>query len=572
MKTKFYSQVIILMSVLSLSLSKTYAQSTLMLPNTTTFKGSVGIGANAPRGVFDVNAVGDIYLNANPNAGSTQSVYLPGHLFLAPYSTSNISYLQARRGDNSGNTELQLRTTNAGSLVDAVRINNLGNIGIGLTSPSHLLSLKSKGNSTSAFSIQASSNSQELVQLGQDNMGNGNLKIYDAGGGLRVNIGGGYPNELNLDGDLTVASGLKAGSLYSPFLRLGTHPNTYTLLGESDKLSLQANRFDINSSTLNVGGNVGIASHLQIGGTYTLTSTAAIAPLWVATEKTGGSVAYFENTSPYGDGITIRIKANGGGTVYGSDSDFIKFAHWNPTTNVYYTNGAIEGYRYADWLNNYAVYNLCDLHDMLGVPDGLISLVAAYANAQAVGACMDDGVRYKSTGADYAEYLPKEDPKAKILPASVVGVKNGKISYKTEGADQVMAISTRAVVLGNMPQEDKKDEYETVAFIGQVHVWVVGEVKSGDFIVASGKNNGSAIAISPEKLEINDIPNIVGRSWESKNLPINLVNTVVGVKTSEVFEILKKESAKTQKLEASINELKNEFVDFKNSFHLTTKK
>jgi len=98
-------------------------------------QGNTGIGTASPRGVFDVFTDGNIYLSNSTTSGTAQSLFLPGHIFIAPYNGSNISYLQARRSDNSGTTEFQFRTYNAGSLNEAVRINGLGNVGIGTTNP-----------------------------------------------------------------------------------------------------------------------------------------------------------------------------------------------------------------------------------------------------------------------------------------------------------------------------------------------------------------------------------------------------------------------------------------------------
>lgn len=97
--------------------------------------GNVGIGTVAPRGKFDVDGPGAIYLADDTIAGTTQSLYLPGHIFLAPYNGTNVSYLQARRSDNSGTTELRLRTYNAGVLQESVSIKGTGYVGIGTTLP-----------------------------------------------------------------------------------------------------------------------------------------------------------------------------------------------------------------------------------------------------------------------------------------------------------------------------------------------------------------------------------------------------------------------------------------------------
>ncbi|WP_235292749.1 hypothetical protein [Portibacter lacus] len=148
------------------------------------------------------------------------------------------------------------------------------------------------------------------------------------------------------------------------------------------------------------------------------------------------------------------------------------------------------------------------------------------------------GVTYGSKGADYAEWLEREDPSKAIKGGQIVGVKNGKISLNTEGADQIMAISVMPVVLGNMPDSSRVKDFEKVAFIGQTPVWVVGDVESGDYIIASGQNDGYGLAVAEEELTIEQISKVVGRAWEDGDKIVNLVNMAVGLKTNEMANIL----------------------------------
>ncbi|MCB0785516.1 MAG: hypothetical protein KDC02_15090, partial [Flavobacteriales bacterium] len=62
-------------------------------------------------------------------------------------------------------------------------------------------------------------------------------------------------------------------------------------------------------------------------------------------------------------------------------------------------------------------------------------------------------------------------------PGDVVGVHGGRISRRTEGAQHVLAISSRPIVLGNMPEEGLEHLYERVGFLGQVPVKVAGPVQ-----------------------------------------------------------------------------------------------
>jgi hypothetical protein len=94
--------------------------------------GNVGIGTANPRGKLDVTG-GDTYLVADPDNGTSQTAYLPGHLFLAPYSgSSGTAFVQARVPNPTASTNigLTLRTTNAGTLVDAVNITPTGDLNV----------------------------------------------------------------------------------------------------------------------------------------------------------------------------------------------------------------------------------------------------------------------------------------------------------------------------------------------------------------------------------------------------------------------------------------------------------
>ena len=91
--------------------------------------GNVGIGTSAPRGLFDVNGPGDTYLVDDPNNGTTQSVFLPGHLLLAPYSgASGTAYVQARVPAPTAATSIGLtfRTSSGTALIDAFVLNANG--------------------------------------------------------------------------------------------------------------------------------------------------------------------------------------------------------------------------------------------------------------------------------------------------------------------------------------------------------------------------------------------------------------------------------------------------------------
>ena len=169
----------------------------------------------------------------------------------------------------------------------------------------------------------------------------------------------------------------------------------------------------------------------------------------------------------------------------------------------------------------------------------------------------DQGVIYGSKGADYAEWLEKENPEDKFMFGEVVGVKGGKISRVTEGADQVMSISLAPIVLGNMPDENRKKDFEKVGFMGQVPVLVLGDVEIGDYIVASGYNDGYAKAISSSKIELKNLRTIIGKAWTGSNgNKASIINVSVGLKTNEWVDILKQQESRLNNLESKLRDVK----------------
>jgi len=156
--------------------------------------------------------------------------------------------------------------------------------------------------------------------------------------------------------------------------------------------------------------------------------------------------------------------------------------------------------------------------------------------------CKDEGVTYGSKGADYAEWLPKIDPADRFQIGQIVGVIGGKVSLKTEGAEQIMAVSRAPVVVGNVPPEADKHKYVTVGFMGQLPVVVRGKAKAGDYIVPSGLEDGTAVAVCPENLDLTHLGRTLGRAWsDSDNEIYSLVNVAIGLEDHAEKIILEKQ-------------------------------
>lgn len=135
-------------------------------------------------------------------------------------------------------------------------------------------------------------------------------------------------------------------------------------------------------------------------------------------------------------------------------------------------------------------------------------------------------------GADYAEWLPRADAGERFAPGDVVAVRSGSISKRLAGAEQVLVISTNPVLIGNAAaaEESTREGHEVVAFLGQVPVRVVGRVASGDFLLPSGRDDGTAVAVAPRELDGRRLATVIGRAWESSGeAGEKLVLTAIGL-------------------------------------------
>lgn len=145
------------------------------------------------------------------------------------------------------------------------------------------------------------------------------------------------------------------------------------------------------------------------------------------------------------------------------------------------------------------------------------------------------GVAYESGAGDYAEWLERAKGEPDMRYGDIVAVNGGKISLNTTHGSHYMIVSQRPIVLGNAPQSDKKALYEKVAFMGQVPVKVVGKVDVGDYIIPSGKNDGTGIAVKPSQMMISDFAKVVGVAWQAaKDAPLNYVNVGIGLNNNDL--------------------------------------
>jgi hypothetical protein len=206
--------------------------------------------------------------------------------------------------------------------------------------------------------------------------------------------------------------------------------------------------------------------------------------------------------------------------------------------------GAIKAESVAGWRDNTVlddVYLTTFAASWIGI-DLLDAAVSGYTEiVNLVDSYNKIGVAYESGNGDYAEWLERENVNEHIGPGDVVGVRGGKISKNIEGAEQVMVVSHKPIVLGNMPDAADRPLGNDVAFMGQVPVKVMGPVETGDFIVAKGSIRGYAVAIHPNDMTPADFTRAVGRSWDNApNAGPKMANTVIGVHNGEWAKIVRK--------------------------------
>ena len=223
--------------------------------------------------------------------------------------------------------------------------------------------------------------------------------------------------------------------------------------------------------------------------------------------------------------------------------------------------GTIQAENLSEWrdrtfLND--VYLLDLISSFVGV-DPLQAIIGA--NAAASNFLYEYnilGVSYASGHGDYAEWLEREDHSEYLTAGDIVAVKGAKITKELKGLEQIMVVSHKPIVLGNIPEEGKSHLGNNVAFMGQVPVKVIGPVSSGDYIVAHKEISGYGKAINPKEMIAENYRFAVGRSWDSNpNDGPKLVNTVIGVHNGDWVNILKKLESKQKKFEDKLNEFEN---------------
>jgi len=171
------------------------------------------------------------------------------------------------------------------------------------------------------------------------------------------------------------------------------------------------------------------------------------------------------------------------------------------------------------------------------------------------------GVAFESGGADYAEWLRKANSGELLNFGDVVGVKGGVVSKHFAEAEKFMVISQHPTVIGAMPDEQAADQYEKIAFMGQVPVKVIGVVSQGDYILPSGNGDGMAIAVAPGAMLAKDYSRIIGIAWgesDGKKL-FDYVNTAVGINANDMAHLIENLQIVVNQMQVALQQVNPEY-------------
>ncbi len=540
------------------------------------------------------NGTGRVAVLENTNSGN------PNNIFDARSNgTGRIGFLQNTNAANISNA-LEVQTNGTGK-VAFFQSNNA-------SSAANALHATSNGTGYTAYIQNTNANPANRKGIRSD----GSVFINDitqsldsVTGALVVRSGGiGVEGNLNVGGSAAFSGDVsfKAPVIFlSPLESTGPTVGAVTVVGGVGI-----------GKRLNVTVNVAFTNAFSVGGATTLNGTATIAGVTTInnTLNVNASSSFIANyiNSTNGNGISIQV-AN---AAPGNDNQFIEFR--NSTGGIV---GRIEGETLPELISNNSDYAFESRQyegdiafgaiDVVGgaydVAVAGVDLAASLSSATACvgfGACItapipsfiiaagtklaaaiikelatigaliftginyseyksnkasEVGVSYQSGSGDYAEYLMKAEPTEIFVPGDIVGVKGGRISKNINGAEKIMAISTKPIVLGNMPKPQDEKNFEKVAFLGQVPVKVFGKVNVGDYIIPNGYNNGVGKAVAPSEIRSSDIKSILGIAWSgsTETTSITVINVAVGVNVNDNQKVV-------DQLESQVNDLKNQIA------------
>ncbi|MDP4235071.1 MAG: bZIP transcription factor, partial [Bacteroidota bacterium] len=330
------------------------------------------------------------------------------------------------------------------------------------------------------------------------------------------------------------------------------------------------------NTTINGGGtltlNVGNTAINEGSGQFSVNATPSNTAQYAMTVSTTGHA-----------GMAVYCKEESGSGL----SSTTHFADFYDGTSGGNWRGSIQGQSYSEWFADpinaanlaidiakgvaavaEAAVGVADALELINATDAVgwaaqvATLVAdqtQYGITTGIQTTTGLGVSYQSSSGDYAEFLKRENPEEHLYPGDIVGLKNGLISRNTQDAQAVFSISLAPIVLGNVPPRGEEALYNKVGFLGQVPVKVNGVVNAGDFILASGNNDGIGVAVAADKITAEQFTMVIGRAWTSSTLEgVKYIKVAVGLNAKAMSEIMSREQAEIDALQKQVNELQKQ--------------
>ena len=392
-------------------------------------------------------------------------------------------------------------------------------------------------------------------------------------------------NNLILDGTATMNSSLQVtgSSVLNSTLAVAGATQLNNTLNVSNNTSLGGTLTTNGATQLN--SSLSVSDNTSLSGTLEVANTANFRNQVTVNVGLGSGSSSYNNyplrVQGSANGIAVKITA---GTP-NNDNNFITFFDSGGTAR-----GAIEGETTSEKvLNPEYLYDLGVLTaDVaaaaanvgfaaiptvvagLGASAGPCASCIATAAAEVIVAAAHMaafltfslsgvGVTYSSGSADYAEWLDRLNPNEQINSGDVVGVYNGKVTkIITNEAQRVLVVSTNPAILGNTPEYGNTDNFEKIAFLGQVPVKVKDEVISGDYLIPSGDNLGYAIGISKDEIQPNQFKHIIGIAWSSSIInQYDYVKMAIGLNSNDLADLVSSQQTQINALDRRLKAIEN---------------
>jgi hypothetical protein len=497
--------------------------------------GNVGVGTTAPTSALQVSA-------SNANATTTITVSNPSNantgfgaqiLFDNFSGNATLGSIAALRTNNTENFRsymaFSVNNTNLSTLTERMRITADGNVGIGDTAPSQLLTIGGTG--TPAMLIKSNSGGTSgntasiYLSNAAYNMGTiqaiENANGYGGTWGSELTFATNYNNAMNERMRITARGNVGIGTT--------TPDSGYTTTIPNAKLSILNSGAGANvKSRLSIGG--GASHYAAIEGEHTINGATTLSFMTCLSAVTNS-----------GNPETRMFIANDGKVGIGTT---------NPSANLSVVGTSVANTELINCLTAsngnkiFAVYASANTQNSgWNTSDTILRVSKDFSNNRSINA----SGTFNASGADYAEYMTK-DSDFSSLKGDLLGVlPSGKLTNQFDDAIHFLLKSTNPCMVGgdvwgseaivgekpkepeNATEEEKaahavalaawearleaeRQKVDRMAFAGQVPVNILGATP-GNYIIPLRNADGSIgiAAVSSADMTFSQYQSAVGR-------------------------------------------------------------